>query len=170
MVSAGSSSGSLKRKQQDASSISPDSVPKKHKVKQATEQKSPTISKKAKPKKKLSKATVQKSHEDAETEEDDSELETAYLSRALKGKGKGKASEEDDDMEMEEDASSDDDDEEVKSPPVHESLTKKQHTKKVSKPKTKYAPSDETVERRNARTIFVGNLSVDVSQKKVGIH
>ncbi|KAF9077008.1 hypothetical protein BDP27DRAFT_1254983 [Rhodocollybia butyracea] len=168
VVSAGPSSGSLKRKHQDASSITSDYVPKKHKVKQVTEQKSPSISEKAKPKKKRSKATVQKSHEDAETdsEDDDSELETKYLSRKLKGKGKGKASVEDEDMETEEDASSDDDDEEDKSPPVHESLTKKQRTKKVPKPKTKYAPADETVERRNARTIFVGNLSVEVSQKK----
>ncbi|KAG6878610.1 hypothetical protein C0992_007857 [Termitomyces sp. T32_za158] len=49
----------------------------------------------------------------------------------------------------------------------HETVTK---TKKASRsaPKIKYVPADETPELRDQRTIFVGNLSVEVAQKKVG--
>lgn len=48
---------------------------------------------------------------------------------------------------------------------VHESLTKKD--KKVRTPKTKYVPSEETAELRDQRTIFVGNLPIEVASKKV---
>ncbi|KAH0585782.1 hypothetical protein H2248_007075 [Termitomyces sp. 'cryptogamus'] len=47
----------------------------------------------------------------------------------------------------------------------HETVTK---AKKASRsgPKVKYVPADETSELRDQRTIFVGNIAVDVAQKK----
>ncbi|KAF5392215.1 hypothetical protein D9757_001422 [Collybiopsis confluens] len=114
------------------------------------------------------------SDEDAESgseeEDDDPELENAYLSRTLKRKDKGKAPEynEEDigpDSEGEEEIEGDSSSNE-ESIPQHESITKMQHSKKISKPKSKYIPPEETLEQRNARTIFVGNLSVEVAQKK----
>ena len=45
----------------------------------------------------------------------------------------------------------------------------KSKDKKTSKPphESKHVPQDETPEQRDSRTIFVGNLSVEVAQKKV---
>lgn len=50
---------------------------------------------------------------------------------------------------------------------VHESLSSKS---KAPKKKTKFVPEDETPEQRNQRTIFIGNLPVDVAQKKVRVY
>jgi RNA recognition motif-containing protein len=49
---------------------------------------------------------------------------------------------------------------------VHESL-KESSSKDKASAKLKYAPADETPEQRDARTIFVGNLPIEVAQKKV---
>jgi len=49
---------------------------------------------------------------------------------------------------------------------IHETLQKDKPSKSTSR-KVKYAPSDETKERRDARTIFVGNLTPDVAIKRV---
>jgi nucleolar protein 12 len=52
---------------------------------------------------------------------------------------------------------------------VHESLKNKSAKSKTqSGTKTKYAPLGETQQQRDARTIFVGNLPVEVAQKRVG--
>lgn len=50
---------------------------------------------------------------------------------------------------------------------IHESLQKSK--KKSHKPasKKKYIPQDETPEQRDLRTVFVGNLSVEVAKKRV---
>jgi nucleolar protein 12 len=54
------------------------------------------------------------------------------------------------------------------SPPIHESLTvKKDQRISHSVGKRKHAPSDETSEKRDARTIFIGNLPVEVAKSKV---
>ena len=51
---------------------------------------------------------------------------------------------------------------------VHESLQKSKE--KSRKPaKKKYVPPDETPEQRDFRTVFVGNLSVEVVKKRVRI-
>lgn len=47
---------------------------------------------------------------------------------------------------------------------VHESLVDKSKTRG---PKQKYVPSDETPAQKDQRTIFVGNLSLQVAQKRV---
>ncbi|KAH7915476.1 hypothetical protein BJ138DRAFT_1141845 [Hygrophoropsis aurantiaca] len=51
---------------------------------------------------------------------------------------------------------------------VHESLRKdgSPRSKRPSAHKEKYTPTDETNEQRNARTIFIGNLSSDIAQKR----
>lgn len=64
--------------------------------------------------------------------------------------------------------SSDELDEDGDPPPtlIHETLQKDQASK-LAGGKAKYAPSDETKERRDARTIFIGNLAPDVAIKRV---
>ena len=49
---------------------------------------------------------------------------------------------------------------------IHESLQKDKPSKSAGR-KTKYAPSDETKETRDARTIFIGNLAPDIAVKRV---
>ena len=49
---------------------------------------------------------------------------------------------------------------------VHESLVEKSKLKHKSK-KQKYVPPDETPAQRDQRTIFVGNLSLEIAQKRV---
>ena len=52
--------------------------------------------------------------------------------------------------------------------PVHESLGKSKHNKKKeSTKKKKYVPDDETREERDARSIFVGNLPVQIVKDRV---
>ena len=68
-------------------------------------------------------------------------------------------------------SSSDSDDEGDPSTLVHESLLKgKQHKDNGSMSKRKYVPPEETPERRNARTIFVGNVPVEVAKSRVRVH
>ncbi|KAJ7252418.1 hypothetical protein B0H12DRAFT_1018025 [Mycena haematopus] len=69
------------------------------------------------------------------------------------------------DEEVEVDASGDSDsDESDVPPPVHESLTKRVRTKPAKK--TKMVPENETPLQRNARTLFIGELPLEVAQKK----
>jgi len=63
---------------------------------------------------------------------------------------------------------SDDSEEVDPSQLVHESVAKP--TGKSSRnPKSKHVPEDETADQRDRRTIFVGNLSVEVAQKRVRV-
>ena len=52
---------------------------------------------------------------------------------------------------------------------IHESLLNagKKSNQHTSARKEKYTPPDESEEQRNLRTIFVGNLSSEVAQKRV---
>lgn len=50
---------------------------------------------------------------------------------------------------------------------VHESLSKEKGGKGVGKGKARFVPSEETPELRRARTIFVGNVPVEVVKSKV---
>lgn len=90
-----------------------------------------------------------KEDEAVDQEEENSDLENAYL-------------------QTHKDAPKSDHEEEVdtEEPLVHESLQKGKKGSR-SGPKAKFVPSDETPERRDQRTIFIGNLSVEVAQKKV---
>lgn len=65
-----------------------------------------------------------------------------------------------------ESSDSSDEDRDDQSSLIHETLQKDKPRKPASR-KAKYAPSDETKERRDARTIFVGNLAPDVAIKRV---
>jgi nucleolar protein 12 len=67
------------------------------------------------------------------------------------------------------DVSPDDDEEsdgEPHFPPAHESLQKDKKRSQTGA-KSKFVPADETAEQRDKRTIFVGNLSIEVAQKRV---
>lgn len=90
-----------------------------------------------------------KEDEAVDQEEENSDLENAYLQNH-KGAPKSDHEEEVDTEE----------------PLVHEALQKGKKGSR-SGPKVKFVPSDETPERRDQRTIFIGNLSVEVAQKKV---
>ena len=50
---------------------------------------------------------------------------------------------------------------------THESVAKTPKKIKAVSTKSKFVPPDETAEQRDARTIFVGNLPVEVAQKRV---
>lgn len=52
---------------------------------------------------------------------------------------------------------------------IHESLlnARVKFDQRTSVRKEKYTPPDESEEQRNLRTIFVGNISSDVAQKRV---
>ena len=54
-------------------------------------------------------------------------------------------------------------------PPMHETHTSASATKLRSKPrkKAKYVTPGETPAQRDARTIFVGNIPIDVAKSKV---
>ncbi|GBE84863.1 hypothetical protein BKA93DRAFT_827131 [Sparassis latifolia] len=49
---------------------------------------------------------------------------------------------------------------------LHESLSKESQSKQHGRTRTKHVPPDETMERRNARTIFVGNVPVEVAKSR----
>lgn len=49
---------------------------------------------------------------------------------------------------------------------IHETLQKDKPSGSVNR-KTKYAPPDETKEKRDARTIFIGNVAPEVAVKRV---
>lgn len=92
---------------------------------------------------------------EVEAEEDKSDLENEYLGAQLVHKPNALH-----DPEGDEEVS----DEEPQHP-VHESLRKdRKHNRAGAK--TKFVPADETAERRDQRTIFIGNLPVEVAQKR----
>ncbi|KAL0577442.1 Nucleolar protein 12 [Marasmius crinis-equi] len=110
----------------------------------------------------------------ASDDEENADLENAYLVKSLTGKkGKEKAPENDSDDEeqeendedLEEQGDTSEESESDASPPQHESITKSSK-KRTKTAKVKFVPSEETPEQRDSRTIFVGNLSVEVAQKK----
>lgn len=91
---------------------------------------------------------------DSDSEDENSDLEKAYHdAHARTGE------------EVEDDEHADADD--LDTSLVHESLKKSGKKASRSGPKVKFVPADETPELRDQRTIFVGNLSVDVASKRV---
>jgi nucleolar protein 12 len=128
------------------SKSSPKKAEKKKDVEVPTKPKPTPVVKKGKGSKKDAKGKS-KEEEAIDEEEENSDLENAYL-------------------ETHRDAPKPEDEEDVEEPLVHESLQKGKKSSR-SGPKTKFVPSDETPERRDQRTIFIGNLSVEVAQKRV---
>ncbi|KAF9533101.1 hypothetical protein CPB83DRAFT_758389 [Crepidotus variabilis] len=88
-------------------------------------------------------------------ESDDSGLENAYLAKSAPQSSK---------TPVDKDLSDADEEDQDPTTLVHESLSKS--TKRRMKPKKTVAPLDETPELRDQRTIFVGNLPLDVASKK----
>lgn len=54
-------------------------------------------------------------------------------------------------------------------PPIHETHAESSRRKRRSKSlkKVNYVPSDETPAKRDARTVFVGNIPISVTKSKV---
>ncbi|KAF9449099.1 hypothetical protein P691DRAFT_759309 [Macrolepiota fuliginosa MF-IS2] len=98
-----------------------------------------------------------------EDEEDNSDLEATYLRE--KDNKEVDASPTKDQLaeEVESDEGEDDED---PSKLVHESLKSQSKSKSKRGPKQKYTPPDETSIQRDQRTIFIGNLSLEVAQKR----
>lgn len=94
---------------------------------------------------------------ESDSDEDNEDLENNYLNH--KDKATAPA------PESKVDAS---DDEDVDPGTlVHESLQKSAKKKNSRTPKVKVIPADETSEQREQRTIFVGNVALEVASKKV---
>lgn len=90
--------------------------------------------------------------------EDDDDIENAYAA----GKSIQKTTGED----FEDNDKSYSNDDEAPTMLIHESLQK--NMKKISRtPKQKYVPEDESPNQRDQRTIFVGNLPIELASKKV---
>ncbi|CED84895.1 FOG: RRM domain [Phaffia rhodozyma] len=53
---------------------------------------------------------------------------------------------------------------------IHESLREKKPKRDRGRNKTKYVPADETAEQKDSRTIFVGNLPIEVAKNKSYLH
>ncbi|KAJ6534042.1 hypothetical protein DFH09DRAFT_1043654 [Mycena vulgaris] len=126
-------------------------------------------SKKSKRKEVVVEAESDRDSEGSEEEdEDNSDLENAYLGkkRSVVKPAPAPAADEDEGDLSEGDASgdADSDSDPDAPPPVHESLTKRVRTKPTKK--TKVVPEGETPAQRDARTLFIGGLPVDVAQKK----
>ncbi|KAF9465356.1 hypothetical protein BDZ94DRAFT_1254353 [Collybia nuda] len=98
--------------------------------------------------------------------------------KAVKGKGKSKEDEvvdgEDENSDLEnaylqthKDTPKSDNEDELENEklPVHESLQKEKKSSRTG-PKVKFVPLEETPEQRDQRTIFIGNLSIEVAQKR----
>lgn len=111
----------------------------------------------AKPRKKDVKGKERAKESAAESggKDDNSDVENAYTA----GKSVQKTTE---DLENSDESDGDD----IPTTLIHESLQKK--VKKASRtPKQKYVPEDETPNLRDQRTIFVGNLPIELASKKV---
>lgn len=104
------------------------------------------------------KGKARKVEEVSDEEEDNSDLERTYL-HGKKDTGTEKAPETDSE-------NSENSDDEGTSNLVHESLREGKKARKTGR-KIKYVPAEETAEMRDTRTIFIGNLPVEVAQKKV---
>ncbi|KAJ6497409.1 hypothetical protein C8R45DRAFT_1211303 [Mycena sanguinolenta] len=147
-----------KREQSEKHATSPKASPKI--VKPVVQPKAPT--------KKIKRAepVVEEDSEEEESEgdENNSDLENTYLGkmRSNKPSAPPAVSEEE---EVEGDDSDESDLNDSDAPlPAHESLTKRVRTKPAKKAKT--VPENETPVQRNARTLFVGELPMEVAQKK----
>jgi nucleolar protein 12 len=102
----------------------------------------------------------------SESDEENGQLEDAYLSRRPSG---SKAVETNIDIASPSEASDDDGDEADTSRLVHESVAnaEAQNAKSSRSRKTHNSPPDETSEQRDKRTIFVGNVPAEVAKSRV---
>ncbi|KAJ7133705.1 hypothetical protein C8R43DRAFT_1073140 [Mycena crocata] len=114
--------------------------------------------------------SVEENSEESGDDEDNSDLENAYLGKkrltvkhSAASDGEGGEDEADSDNPLSENEDSDPDPDAP--PPVHESLTKRVRTKPAKK--SKIVPEGETSAQRDARTLFIGGLPIEVMQKKV---
>jgi nucleolar protein 12 len=106
------------------------------------------------------------SEESDDDDENNSDLENAYLGKKRPNKPTAPSAGSEDEVEGNESIDSDAEESDPDAPPpVHESLTKRVRTKPAKK--TKVVPEGETSVQRNARTLFIGGLPVEVAQKKV---
>ena len=64
-------------------------------------------------------------------------------------------------------SASDDDDADTDTIPKHESLTKGSKSRDRGKKEKVLAPPDETPEQKDRRTIFIGNVPLEVASKRV---
>ena len=103
--------------------------------------------------------TTGQGNEQSEQDEDDDLLEDSYFPEKLASNRK--------DPEL--NNSLDSDPEEDHSKLVHESLSSStaKSRGRSSRAKPKYSPVEETPEQRDSRTIFIGNLPLEVARKKV---
>ncbi|KAF7290068.1 RRM domain-containing protein [Mycena chlorophos] len=109
---------------------------------------------------------------ESDSDDDDDELEAAYLRKAQTKSKPTPPDEDDKESEVEGDvdsaSDSDADADPNAPPPTHESLlpsAKRVRVKSTTK-KTKFVPENETPAQRDARTLFVGGLPVEVAEKK----
>ncbi|KAJ8501954.1 hypothetical protein ONZ51_g267 [Trametes cubensis] len=118
------------------------------------------------PKKAPVKPAKQKAKKTAESSSESEEDEDAKLAERMHKKSKKSQSAQDAKKDSD-DGSEDSDDEGDPSNLVHESLLKGEKTKGQSRHgKAKFAPSEETPEQRDARTIFVGNVAIEVTKSR----
>ncbi|KAI0263998.1 hypothetical protein BC834DRAFT_885008 [Gloeopeniophorella convolvens] len=123
--------------------------------------KSPKKSKEAKEKKRSKKnPTPRGDTDESDDEENDPGLEDAYERKTRSGKQATVA-----DADKDDGGSSSSGSEADASELVHETVTKDKRSKARSKHASQ-TPPDETKEQRDARTIFLGNVSVEVAKSK----
>ncbi|KAJ7721454.1 hypothetical protein B0H16DRAFT_1602428 [Mycena metata] len=109
-------------------------------------------------------AAVENSRESGDDDdEDNSDLENAYLGNKLPKKPTAPSPDSDDEADAPSDAESGESDPDAP-PPMHESLTKRVRTKTAKK--KKIVPEGETSVQRESRTLFIGGLPVEVAEKK----
>ncbi|KAK7464220.1 Nucleolar protein 12 [Stygiomarasmius scandens] len=165
VVQPDSSTATVKRAKATAKAEKPKKADSPAKLKNKPKEK------KRKAKKQVEEDEDEDVQEEEEEEEDNSDLENAYLrsrTKSIKSAGEDEEEEDNDKMQVDEVEGSEEDDADAL-PPQHESLSsKKGKGKDKSKPKRKekYIPDGETPVQRDARTIFIGNLSLEVAQKK----
>ncbi|KAJ7033429.1 hypothetical protein C8F04DRAFT_1002886 [Mycena alexandri] len=124
---------------------------------------SPRAKTSAKIQKSQSKQAAVENSEESGDDEDNSDLENAYLGKKLPNKPTAPSPDSDDEADVPSDAESGESDPDAP-PPVHESLTKRVRTKTAKK--KKIVPQGETSVQRDTRTLFIGGLPVEVAEKK----
>ncbi|KAI0372262.1 hypothetical protein BV20DRAFT_964390 [Pilatotrama ljubarskyi] len=111
--------------------------------------------------------TGKKAKKPVESSSESEEDEDAKLQERMQKKGKSAKKADAEEAESSSSSDSDSDDEGDPSKLVHESLLKGGQSKGQSRNgKTKYVPEEESPEQRDARTVFVGNVAVEVTKSR----
>ncbi|THH16527.1 hypothetical protein EW146_g4122 [Bondarzewia mesenterica] len=124
----------------------------------------PSLPKKGKKGKASASRSIARVNALEDDEQEDADLEDMYLAGQTKGTTGTSVGQDKEEKAQESDSSSDDEGD--LSQLVHESVSKKDRARGARSKKLKYVPPDETAERRNARTIFIGNVPIDAAKKK----